>query len=399
VRLTSVTKRFGDLAALDAISLDVRRGEFMTLLGPSGSGKTTTLRIVAGFTQPDAGTVTLDGRDITRLPAHRRNIGMVFQNYALFPHMTAADNIAFPLRVRRMSGHERRTKVADALALVHLSGLGGRYPRQLSGGQQQRVALARAIVFGPPLLLMDEPLGALDKKLRDAMQLEITRISRELDMTVIYVTHDQEEALALSDRIAIYNAGQVEQVGTGAELYETPVSLFAATFMGESTVLRGLVQANGDQVVLLCDDQAISVSLAGCRRVGVGLGQRAAVIVRPERIEVASNGEGETGHGRAVRGIVTEQIYLGSIRKYVVDIGHSRKAIVRVPLGAESRWPEVGQPVVLTWALEHGVVVADRDVPTHPEPGRTLSGVDVDNDDGFPTDPDTSGRTRVASHS
>jgi putative spermidine/putrescine transport system ATP-binding protein len=309
---------------------------------------------------------------------------MVFQNYALFPHMTAADNIAFPLRVRHLAGHEVRAKVSEALSLVHLSGLGGRYPRQLSGGQQQRVALARAIVFRPPLLLMDEPLGALDKKLRDAMQLEISRVSRELSMTVIYVTHDQEEALALSDRIAIYNAGRVEQVGTGADLYERPVSLFAATFMGESTVFRGVLESQGEQMVLRSVDRAISVSPDGCRRLGLASGAHAAVVVRPERLDVAS--EIDSSGLRSVQGIVTEQIYLGSIRKYVVQLGHNQKAIARVPLGAESRWPAAGQPVALTWELEHGVIVADP-APTSPlESLLPISEIDTAADNAIPAD-------------
>ena len=223
----------------------MRRGEFVTLLGPSGSGKTTTLRMIAGFTSPTGGSIEIDGQDMTRVPPHRRDVGMVFQNYALFPHMTAAQNVAFPLRMRKQSRAEIDRRVGDALDLVKLRHLADRYPRQLSGGQQQRIALARAVVFEPRLLLMDEPLGALDRKLREALQLEIIRISRELGATVLYVTHDQEEALVMSDRIAIFNEGRIEQLGSGEDLYDRPASLFVADFIGESNILRGRYEADG----------------------------------------------------------------------------------------------------------------------------------------------------------
>src|SRR5581483_8600606 len=274
LRLEGLTKLYGEHAALADVSLDVRGGEFITLLGPSGSGKTTTLRCVAGFVRPDAGRVYLDERDI----------GMVFQNYALFPHMTAAANVAFPLEVRKLARAEIARRVQEALELVHLGGLGGRYPRQLSGGQQQRVALARAIVFRPPLLLMDEPLGALDKNLREAMQLEISRISRELGVTVLYVTHDQEEALAMSDRIAVYHQGRIEQLGSGEDLYERPATLFVAEFMGESTVFRGRVERDGADAWLASAAARLPIDPAACAALGLGTGERAALVVRPERL-------------------------------------------------------------------------------------------------------------------
>jgi putative spermidine/putrescine transport system ATP-binding protein len=357
LRLSRIRKRYGTVTALDDVSIDVRKGEFLTLLGPSGSGKTTTLKIVAGFIKPDAGDVTLQGRDVTGVPAHKRGIGLVFQHYALFPHMTAAANIAFPLRVRRMARNEIADRVRRALDLVRLSGLGDRYARQLSGGQQQRIALARAIVFEPALLLMDEPLGALDRKLRDAMQLEISRISRELGITVIYVTHDQEEALALSDRIAIYNAGRIEQLGTGEELYETPATLFAASFMGESTVFRGHLDEVQGQPMLLSRGRHIPVSKNVCERANLQRGQAAAMIVRPERLR--SDGTGASSGRPSVSGVVLEELYLGSIRKYVVDLEGDQRAIARVPLGSEQAWPSVGGRVHLTWNLEHGVLVPD----------------------------------------
>lgn len=244
--LRGLAKSFGDVLAVDGVDLEVRQGEFITLLGPSGSGKTTTLRMIAGFARQSAGTIEIDGVDMSNVPPHQRDVGMIFQNYALFPHMTAAQNIAFPLEMRRTGRPEIKQRVAEALALVRLEGLGSRYPRQLSGGQQQRIAFARAVVFHPRLLLMDEPLGALDKKLREALQLEVMHISRQLGATVVYVTHDQEEALVMSDRIAIFNRGRIEQLGRGEDLYDRPVSLFVADFIGESNILRGRFERDGD---------------------------------------------------------------------------------------------------------------------------------------------------------
>mgnify|MGYP001590440586 CR=1 FL=1 len=244
--LRGLAKYFGDVPAVDGVDLEVRQGEFITMLGPSGSGKTTTLRMIAGFTLQSGGTIEIDGVDMSHVPPHRRDVGMIFQNYALFPHMTAAENIAFPLQMRRVGRPEIKRRVADALALVKLEGFGERYPRQLSGGQQQRIAFARAVVFNPRLLLMDEPLGALDKKLREALQLEVMHISRQLGATVVYVTHDQEEALVMSDRIAIFSKGKIEQLGSGEDLYDRPVSLFVADFIGESNILRGRFERDGE---------------------------------------------------------------------------------------------------------------------------------------------------------
>src|SRR5207249_1438913 len=243
VELRQLSKSFGPVRAVDGVTLGLARGELLTILGPSGSGKTTTLRMIAGFTQPSSGAVLLDGKDITGLPAHRRDIGLVFQNYALFPHLTAGQNVAFPLQMRKISASEVRRRVAEAFALVGLKGLEERHPRELSGGQQQRVALARALVFRPRLLLMDEPLGALDRKLREQMQLEIKHLQKTLGITVIYVTHDQEEALFMSDRVAVTNAGTIVQIGTPVDLYNRPADRFVADFIGESNFLSGTVQA------------------------------------------------------------------------------------------------------------------------------------------------------------
>ena len=243
LELDGLVKSYGSVRAADQVSLDVHQGEFVTLLGPSGSGKTTLLMMVAGFVAPDRGRVVLDGQDLTRVPPYSRNLGMVFQDYALFPHMTVFDNVAFALKMRRVDGGSIRRQVLETLSVVHLDGLENRYPSQLSGGQQQRVSLARALVYRPRLLLMDEPLGALDKKLREAMQIELKHIQQQVGITVLSVTHDQEEALTLSDRIAVLNRGRLEQVGAAGELYESPNSRFVADFIGETNFLDITVTA------------------------------------------------------------------------------------------------------------------------------------------------------------
>ena len=243
--LRGLRKVFGSTVAVDGVDLEVRRGEFVTLLGPSGSGKTTTLRMIAGFMSPTGGSIEINGKDMTRVPPYRRDVGMVFQSYALFPQMTAAQNVAFPLRMRKQPKREIDRRVAEVLGLVQLRNFGDHYPRQLSGGQQQRIALARAVVFQPHVLLMDEPLSALDRKLRGELQLDIIRIGREVGATVVYVTHDQEEALVMSDRIAIFNEGRIQQLGSGVDLYDRPASVFVADFVGESTILRGRFELDG----------------------------------------------------------------------------------------------------------------------------------------------------------
>jgi putative spermidine/putrescine transport system ATP-binding protein len=365
LRLTSVSKRYDKFVAVDDVSLDVRPGEFVTLLGPSGSGKTTTLRMIAGTIQPDAGTVVLDRRDITTVPPYKRGIGMVFQNYALFPHMTAAENIAFPLKMRGIKGRAAAAKVDEVLRLVHLDRFGGRYPLQLSGGQQQRVAVARAVVFNPGLLLMDEPLGALDKKLREALQLEITRISREIGVTVIYVTHDQEEALSMSDRIALYNRGRIDQIGTGEELYERPASLFVAQFIGESNVFRGRLVGDGVDVA---GSGLLHVTADARDRADIQHGQ-AAVVVRPERLTVRPAGM-PTPHAddsaNVLRGVVRDVIYLGSMRRYVVVLPDGGTARAQVQAGQTGDDLVAGTDVELRWAVEHGVLVAGEDGAAEP---------------------------------
>src|SRR5262252_1761505 len=252
LRLRQLSKAFGAVKAVDQISLDVAAGTFVSLLGPSGSGKTTTLNLIAGFLAPDGGDILLDGRSIADVPPHKRNIGMVFQSYSLFPHMTVAQNVGFPLRMRgKLSREGARARIAEMLELVKLAHLAGRYPRQLSGGQQQRVAMARALVSHPRLLLMDEPLGALDKKLREQMQIEIRRIHRSVGTTVVYVTHDQDEALTMSDLIVVMHQARVAQVGSPRVLYEAPANLFVADFLGDSNLLAAkVIRADSDEIVV-----------------------------------------------------------------------------------------------------------------------------------------------------
>jgi putative spermidine/putrescine transport system ATP-binding protein len=359
--LRGLRKLFGAAAAVDGVDLDVRRGEFVTLLGPSGSGKTTTLRMVAGFTAPTSGSIEIDGSDMTRIPPHRRDVGMVFQNYALFPHMTAAQNIAFPLQMRRKSRKEIDKRVADALALVKLVKFGDRYPRQLSGGQQQRIALARAVVFGPRLLLMDEPLGALDRKLREALQLEIIHVSREIGATVLYVTHDQEEALVMSDRIAIFNAGRIDQLGSGEDLYDRPASLFVADFIGESNILRGKYEPDGAGGGWMNRGPwRWRVGKASAERAAIEAGAPVALVVRPERIRIVGTDDAVPAGANAVEAAITDVLYLGSDRKYGLTLPDGQRAVVRQQRdGAGGReWPS-GERVQLTWSVDDGVLVAD----------------------------------------
>jgi putative spermidine/putrescine transport system ATP-binding protein len=284
IRLRGLVKRYGDQAAVDGIDLDVHRGEFFTLLGPSGSGKTTTLRMIAGFERPDSGTVELAGDEVSGRPPFERDVNTVFQDYALFPHLSVADNIDYGLRVKKVPKPDRRTRVQEALEMVRLPGLGGRKPSQLSGGQRQRVALARAIVNRPRVLLLDEPLGALDLKLRQEMQVELKRIQQEVGITFVYVTHDQEEALTMSDRLAVFNDGRIEQVGDPAEVYEHPASEFIAGFVGISNVLE-----------------------RGGRR----------FTIRPEKVRIV---EGDQDGLHTEEGVVRDVAYVGMVTRYLVDL-------------------------------------------------------------------------------
>jgi spermidine/putrescine ABC transporter ATP-binding subunit len=344
VRLEAVVKTFGAVRAVDGVTLTVRSGEFLTLLGPSGSGKTTTLACIAGFAVPTEGEVLIEGRPVTFDPPFERNVGMVFQNYALFPHMTVAENLAFPLRMRKLLAGRIRERIAWALALVRLEGLGGRYPRQLSGGQQQRVALARALVFEPPVLLMDEPLGALDKKLRAEMQLELKHLHERLGITVIYVTHDQEEALTLSDRVAVMNRGRIEQLGAPLDLYETPRTRFVAEFVGESNLVDGTVVAAADGGLVLVTRSGLRLPI---RPGGAQVGDPAMLLLRPEKIAIAS--PRTPGDACGVEGEVAEAIYLGEATRYVVRTAGGETFTVKQQNLSPARVLKVGARVTLRW--------------------------------------------------
>jgi putative spermidine/putrescine transport system ATP-binding protein len=349
LELRHLRKAYGATMAVDGIDLAVGSGEFVTLLGPSGSGKTTTLAMIAGLVEPSGGEILLDGRAIGRLPPWRREIGVVFQHYALFPHMTVAGNVAFPLEMRRVGRAEIGRRVGRALAMVGLGELGGRYPRQLSGGQQQRVALARAIVFEPRLLLMDEPLGALDKKLREQMQTEILRLHRELGIAVVYVTHDQEEALVMSDRIAVFDQGRLQQVGTPEELYESPRSRFVAAFVGDTNLLDGRVsEVDAGFVRVDCGGVAVRAR----NPAGLGPGDVCVVAIRPERVGM------EAAPENAVAGRVREVVYLGKSRRYVTGLADGREITALDQGGFERGSPvAIGSAVHLSWSADHAVAL------------------------------------------
>jgi putative spermidine/putrescine transport system ATP-binding protein len=353
IGIEHATKRYGSFVALNDVSLHIEPGEFMTLLGPSGSGKTTTLNVVAGFTDLTSGDLTVGGESIVGLPAHKRNIGVVFQHYALFPHMTVGRNVAYPLSLRGVNKSERDSRVRQALDMVKIAEFAHRYPSELSGGQQQRVALARAIVFDPPLLLMDEPLGALDKKLREWLQLEIKRIHRQLGTTFVYVTHDQEEALVLSDRIAVFNQGQIEQVGTGRQLYDEPATLFVGKFIGESTVLRGVAETAGGQTELTIAGQKVLA------REKLSGGQGPVILLRPEKLALAASKTPLADGQNSLSGRVSEAIYLGSGSKYQVALRDGSVAVVRAPLEAQQHF--IGEEVDLRWAISDAKLLADDD--------------------------------------
>jgi putative spermidine/putrescine transport system ATP-binding protein len=327
VRVAGLRKRYGEVTAVDGVDLEIGRGEFFTMLGPSGSGKTTTLRVIAGFERPDEGMVELGGKDVSRLPPYARNVNTVFQDYALFPHMTVQENVEYGLRVKKVARGERRRRAGEALALVRLESYGGREPAQLSGGQRQRVALARAIVNRPQALLLDEPLGALDLKLRQELQVELKRIQQELGITFVYVTHDQEEALTMSDRLAVFNEGKIEQVGPPAEVYEHPASEFIAGFIGVSNVL----ERDGRRFT-----------------------------VRPEKIRLLGEGEQPEQGVNVEDGRIRDVVYVGAITRYHVGLDAGGELTV-VSQNLESGSSEVlerqGSRVRLSWRPEHVFVI------------------------------------------
>ena len=334
VRIRDVAKHYGAVPALRGVSLAVQPGTFCTLLGPSGSGKTTLLKLVAGFERPDAGAIEIDGRDVVAMPPAARNIGMVFQNYALFPHMTVGANVAFPLEMRRCAGAEIERRVAATLSLVALDGLAGRYPGQLSGGQQQRVALARAIVFDPDILLMDEPLGALDRSLRQQIQGELKALQRRLGVTVLYVTHDQEEALDLSDTIAVMRDGRIEQAGSPQGLYDLPATRFVAGFLGECNLLPARVLAGGREIVL-----ALGAGVTLPWRGGSPAGE-VTVGLRPERVRIAAAGE-----PGAIAGVLRGTVFTGADFRLTLAVG-DRLLTVR-HANRDFTPPAIGAPMAL----------------------------------------------------
>jgi putative spermidine/putrescine transport system ATP-binding protein len=324
VRLRGIRRAYGEVVAIAGLDLDIAEGEFFTMLGPSGSGKTTTLRVIAGFERPDAGTVELQGADVTGTAPSQRDLNTVFQDYALFPHMTVRENVEYGMRVKGVGRRERRAKAEEVLERVRLPGLGGRKPVQLSGGQRQRVALARAIVNSPTVLLLDEPLGALDLKLRQEMQVFLKELQRELGITFVYVTHDQEEALTMSDRLAVFNEGKIEQIGTPADVYEHPETEFVAGFVGVSNVL----ERDGRKFT-----------------------------IRPEKIHMSESGDGEPG-------VVRDVVYVGMVTRYIVDLDRGGELVVvqqNLETSSQQALEAQGRRVRLSWRPEHTYVIKEGD--------------------------------------
>ena len=354
IEIANVSKVYdGGVRAVDAVAMAIRQGEFFSLLGPSGCGKTTTLRMIAGFETPSEGAIRVGGTDITHVPAHRRDMGMVFQNYALFPHRTVAENVAFGLRMRKLDKATISAKVKAALAMVELTGLEGRRPGQLSGGQQQRVALARAIVIEPRVLLCDEPLGALDKKLRQQMQFELKQLQKTLGVTLVFVTHDQEEALAMSDRIAVMNGGRIEQVGTPAEIYDKPATRFVADFIGDTNLFRGeriatasglmLAVGGGLTMKLPQMDEAPTTSFL-------------SVALRPEKIRLAAESEAAN---TCARGKIESTNFLGGAVLYRVELDGGLRVLAQQPNNGAGRLFAPGTAVALDWAASDLVILKD----------------------------------------
>ena len=346
IELRRIAKRYGPHRAVEGIDLDVRAGEFITFLGPSGSGKTTLLMLVAGFEQPSAGEILIDGALVSGLPAYRRNIGVVFQSYALFPHLTVAENVGFPLKQRGIGRAERSERVARVLDLVQLRGFDARFPQQLSGGQQQRVAIARAVVFNPRVLLMDEPLSALDKQLRETLQLEIKRLHDRLGITFVYVTHDQREALVMSDRVSVMNDGRIEQIAAPQALYDAPVNRFVASFVGEANFLPlREVARQEDGLRLLTEDGS------GLRAPAQDHADGAACMVRPERMQVAPPGAAPSG-SNSLAATVREVVFMGEMTRYALETPSGQVLTVKQQNRAAAALPGPSEPACVHWAVE-----------------------------------------------
>ena len=363
VEIERVSRRFGDVVALDSVDLTIHRGEFFSLLGPSGCGKSTLLRLIAGLDQPDSGTLRIGGQDATRLPPFRRPVNMVFQDYALFPHLSVGENVAFGLRYKGIPRSEHALRTAEALALVQLGGFESRRPNELSGGQRQRVALARALSMEPQVLLLDEPLGALDEKLRKDVQVELKRLQRRLGITFIFVTHDQEEALTMSDRIAVMNHGQVEQRGTSAAVFEQPETEFVARFMGAPNFFTGRVRNVSEDALTLTLASGGEVRIAaGDRGAACREGDEARFVVRPERLELRNGSDPSTGSGQGPSLPVTvrERVYRGVSTSWIVETAGGERFVVTRPTGERNGGPDpldAGSQALLTWNPAHAVLV------------------------------------------
>lgn len=347
ITISNIRKNYGSFRALDNVSLDIRSGEFLTLLGPSGSGKTTLLMVLSGFVRPDSGSVRFAEREVVLLPPHKRDIGMVFQNYALFPHMTVAGNLAYPLKLRHVHRAEIEARVEKALDLVQLGGLGARGVDELSGGQRQRVALARAVIFEPRILLMDEPLSALDKNLREQMQLEVRRLHDRLGMTTVYVTHDQREALTMSDRIAVLDKGRIQQVDPPQALYERPKTHFVADFIGESFSLPVTVNDGGATLF----DQALHLprKIAGS--------EPHFLVLRPEKLTLLPNSEDGEADVNVIKGQVRQSVFHGDSVMIYVAVRDAHEIALRIPLRGNVVLPQPGEHVRLGYGIEDTIVV------------------------------------------
>jgi putative spermidine/putrescine transport system ATP-binding protein len=357
VEFDRVAKTYdGRSRVVDDLNLSIMRGEFLSLLGPSGSGKTTTLMMLAGFETPTTGEIRLNGRALNHVPPYRRDIGMVFQNYALFPHLSVAENVAFPLCVRNVPKTEQTVRIKRALDMVQLGGMEGRRPGQLSGGQQQRVAVARALVFEPRVVLMDEPLGALDRQLREQMQLEIRHLHQRLDVTMVYVTHDQGEALTMSDRIAVFSQGRVQQLADPRTLYEQPANLFVASFIGENNRLGGTcIAADGDRISVRLSGGDVIRAPAG----SVTPGLSCTVSLRPERIAAhggSLDGKTSAAGGNRVAATLAETIYLGDHVRLRMKLADQTDLMATMPVGMAAGLPQPGQVVVAEWSPEFTLV-------------------------------------------
>ncbi len=359
VELRGVTKEFGDVTAVDDVSLEIRRGEFFSLLGPSGCGKTTTLRLLAGFEEPSKGDIFINGENVKNKRPYERHVNTVFQSYALFPHLTVAGNIAFGLERKKTPRPEIKRLTEEALDLVRLQGMGSRYPRQLSGGQQQRIALARALVLRPQVLLLDEPLGALDLKLRKEMQLELKSLQEKVGITFVYVTHDQEEALTMSDRIAVMEKGRLEQVGSPEEIYEYPQTQFVADFIGVSNFFSGQVIETNEETLVLGTDGGLNVVLS--RAYGHTGGERLQFSLRPEKLRVEPKGRTSDWENQFV-GEIINRIYLGESIHYVIALSPEEKVMAFLK---NERSPHqqvlfsVGEEVLVSWHRDDCVVLED----------------------------------------